>query len=194
MAIPLALSALVSLVPSVADMIFGDKTGKAVEKVVNVAAPLLGLDPSKATAKEVDAALSGLPPEKMADLRLALANLAAQERRAEREADLADLKAHIDNTVNARAQTIALANMGHKLAWAPAIVTAIVLTTFGWVMHLVLTAKIPVGQERIVDTMIGILGTLAVASVMYWVGSSRGSARKDELLAAAPAIPPPPTK
>lgn len=185
MALPLAL---LSLVPSLADLVFGDKTGKIVEKAVDIAGDVLGLDKDKRTPENVDAVLKGLPPEQLANVRIRLAELAAQERQQQREAELADLKAHIDNTVNARQQTVELAKMGHALAWAPAIVTFIVLSTFGWVMHMVLTAKIPVGQERLADTMIGILGTLAVASVMYWVGSSRGSARKDELLAAAPSI------
>lgn len=182
------LPALLALVPTVADLIFGDKTGKTVQRVVDVAGDVLGLDKSQRTPEGVDAAIQALPPEKLVDLKIAMARLAAEERAAQRAADQADLKAHIDNTINARAQTIELAKLGHGLAWAPAIVTAIVLSTFGWVMNLVLTAKIPPGQERLADTMIGILGTLAVASVMYWVGSSRGSARKDELLAVAPAI------
>jgi hypothetical protein len=181
-------AALLALVPTVADMIFGDKTGKTVQKVVDVAGEFLGLDTAQRTPENVDAAVRALPPDKLVDFKIAMAKLAAEERAAQRAADQADLQAHIDNTINARTQTIELAKLGHGLAWAPAIVTAIVLFTFGWVMNLVLTAQIPAGQERLADTMIGILGTLAVASVMYWVGSSRGSARKDELLAAAPPV------
>lgn len=180
--------ALLSLVPTLADMIFGDKTGKLVEKAVDIAGDVLGLDKDQRTPENVDAVVRALPPDKLVDFKVAMAKLAAEERAAQHAADQADLKAHIDNTINARAQTVELAKMGHALAWAPAIVTFVVLSTFGWVMNLVLTAKIPPGQERLADTMIGILGTLAVASVMYWVGSSRGSARKDELLAAAPSV------
>lgn len=181
-------AALLALVPTVADLIFGDKTGKTVQRVVDVAGEFLGLDKDKRTPEAVDAAVAALPPERLVDFKIAMAKLAAEERAAMRAADQADLKAHIDNTVNARAQTVELAKMGHALAWAPAIVTTIVLGTFWYVMDLVLTAKIPTGQERLADTMIGILGTLAVACVMYWVGSSRGSSRKDELLALAPPV------
>lgn len=186
--LPALLPGLISLVPAVADMIFGDKTGKTVEKVVNVAGEFLGLDTDKRTPENVEQALKGLPPEQLANLRLKLAELAAQERAAVRAAELAELKEHIQNTVNARQQTVDLARMGHAMAWAPAVVTCIVLVTFGIVLFLVLTAKIPAGQERLADTLVGILGTLAVTSVTYWVGSSSGSARKDTLLAAAPAV------
>ena len=43
----------------------------------------------------------------------------------------------------------------------------VTVLTFGMALYLVLTASIPEGRERIVDTLAGILGILTVGWVQY---------------------------
>lgn len=198
--IPVAALApvLLQAAPFLANLIFGDKTGAVVQQAANIAGAALGVPDAANNPAALQAALAKANPDKMIELQGMLAKFAHEQEMAKIDAankqradELQELRAHIDNTAGARNQTVELAKLGHALAWAPAIVSFIVLGTFGIVLYMVLNEKIPTGQERIADTMIGILGTLAVACVQYWVGSSRGSARKDELLALAPPVAPP---
>lgn len=48
---------------------------------------------------------------------------------------------------------------------------------------LVLFRTIPLGSEAIMNTLLGTLSAMVMTVVSYWVGSSAGSARKDERLA-----------
>lgn len=73
-----------------------------------------------------------------------------------------------------------------------AIVSVIVLLLFGGALALMLTRVLPVGNDTMLNIMVGSLGTMATGVVYYWTGSTAGSANKDrtiarnaELLAAA---------
>ncbi len=72
---------------------------------------------------------------------------------------------------------------------APLIVTLLLLPLVYIVTWLVLTGKFsPEVQSMVVGNVMGaVLGSLA----QYWLGSSAGSARKDERAAAAAQAPPP---
>ncbi len=78
-------------------------------------------------------------------------------------------------------------------AWGAPVVSVVVLVTFGTVVSLVLLRAIPVGSETVLNVLLGTLAAMATNVVGYWVGSSAGSARKDEQLAevargVAPAV------
>ena len=64
-----------------------------------------------------------------------------------------------------------------------ALVSALVLVTFAVVMALALTRSLPAGSETILSLLLGSLAAMATSVVSYWVGSSAGSARKDDHLA-----------
>ncbi len=70
-------------------------------------------------------------------------------------------------------------------AWSAPIVSTVVLLTFGAVMVLVLTLGVPAGNETVANMLLGTLAAMATSVVSYWVGSSAGSARKEERLAQA---------
>ncbi len=74
--------------------------------------------------------------------------------------------------------------------WAPVVVSAVVLATFGLVMVLALTRALPPGSETVLSMLLGTLAAMATSVVSYWVGSSSGSARKTDLLFRSA---PPPT-
>ena len=79
---------------------------------------------------------------------------------------------------------VQLAGMGSAMAWGAPVVSLVVLATFGCVVTLVLLHGIPTGSsEAVLNVLLGTLGAMAMNVVGYWVGSSAGSARKDERLA-----------
>jgi hypothetical protein len=59
-------------------------------------------------------------------------------------------------------------------------------------MTLVLTSGVPPESATVANMLMGTLAAMATSVVSYWVGSSAGSARKEERLAqtARPAVDP----
>jgi len=64
-------------------------------------------------------------------------------------------------------------------------ISAMVLAAFAGVLVLVLIVGIPPGVAEVANVALGTLGTMAASVVNYWLGSSRGSARKTDLLASS---------
>lgn len=169
--------------------ILGTQGAKVADQVVAAAAAITG------TKTPTAADVAGLPPDKAAELRIQLAKIAAEAQAAERNAELETMKAELADVSNARAQTIALASAGSKLAWAPVVISVIVLAAFGATILVVLTSALPAGSERVQDTLIGMLAMMTSAVVSYWVGSSSGSALKTQMLYnSTPTTPSPAPK
>jgi hypothetical protein len=156
--------------------------------VVQAAAAVAGVAPGTDPAA-VAAAVPGLDPDKRVALQVQLAQIAAQ-REAQlqaaadrtRQAELDGIKAQLADMASARGQTVALAQAGSAVAWAPAVVSFVVLATFGTVMWGALTRAMPSGSETILNMLLGTLAATASAVVSYWVGSSAGSAQKTDML------------
>jgi hypothetical protein len=172
--IPLAIS----LAPELAQWLFGDKAAVTTEAVTKAVQTATGAT----DAAGAESVLSR-DPQAAAQLRLQLAQLAAQAQQAARQAELDDLTARFKDTADARAQTIALANSKSGIAYGAPVVSVVVLATFGFVMALALTRAMPPGSETLLNMLLGTLAAMATSVVSYWVGSSAGSARKDERLA-----------
>ena len=66
---------------------------------------------------------------------------------------------------------------------AAALVSCCVYALFAAEIAIVLLHGIPAGSERIADVVLGLTGTMATSVTGYWIGSSRGSAKKTDLLA-----------
>jgi hypothetical protein len=169
---------------SVSDHLFGKDGASVAQKVVGLVQSVTGASAPGAQ----DAALAA-HPELTVQLRIGLAQIAQQAKAAEladgaaaRQADLAKIQAGLIDVQNARQQTVDLAKAASGVAWAPAIVSGIVLTTFGTVMWAALTRQLPAGSETIVNMLLGTLAAMASSVVSYWVGSSAGSAHKTQLL------------
>jgi hypothetical protein len=184
--IPLAIS----LAPEIGKWLFGSKGEQTAQAVAQVVQTVTGTT-DDAVAQQVVAR----DPSVAAQLRVQLAQLAAQQEQVARQADLDALKAQIGDVQNARAQTVALAQAKSAVAWAPPIVSIVVLATFGLVMWAALTRALPPGSETILNMLLGTLAAMATSVVGYWVGSSAGSERKTDLLynstpvaATSPAI------
>ena len=65
------------------------------------------------------------------------------------------------------------------------VVSVLILLTFGSVLLVVTTQAVPPANAQIVNVMCGFLGAMASAVVGFWVGSTNGSQRKDQVIAEA---------
>ena len=174
--IPLAIS----IAPEIAKWLFGD--GAAVQKTTAAVAQVV----EAATGAKDGAAQADIiarDPKIAMQLRVQLAQIAAQAEADARKQDIDTLSAQLADTAGARAQTIALAQARSGIAWGAPVVSFIVLATFGIVMGMALTVSVPEQSTAIVNVLLGSLATMATSVVSYWVGSSAGSARKDEHIA-----------
>jgi hypothetical protein len=172
--IPLAIS----IAPEIGKWLFGDKGEQVASAVSTVIGTVTGT-----TDEAVQQATIERDPTVAANLRLELAKLAAQQEADARKSDQDALSAQLADVANARSQTVALAQSHSAIAWAPAVVSGIVLVTFGIVMYSALTRSLPSGSETILNMLLGTLAAMSTSVVSYWVGSSVGSARKDDRLA-----------
>ncbi len=172
--IPLAIS----LAPELVNWLFGpaaEQTTAAVAKAVQSVTGTTDLAAQQAVIER--------DPQVAANLRVQLAQIAAVAAASARKADLDTLQAQLADTASARAQTLGLAQSKSPIAWGAPVVSVVVLATFGVVMGLALVRAIPAGSETIINMLLGSLAAMASSVVSYWVGSSAGSARKDERIA-----------
>jgi hypothetical protein len=172
--IPLALT----LAPEIARWLSGDTAEKTTASITQAFQTITGtsdLD-AAAAALQRDATMSSR-------LRVQLAQIAADQERAGHAADLNILTAALSDAANARNQTIALSGQKSAIAWSAPVISGLVLLTFAAVMTLVLTYGVPTGNETAANMLLGTLAAMATSVVSYWVGSSAGSARKEEQLA-----------
>lgn len=171
--IPLALT----IAPEIGKWLFGATGEKTATAVAGVVRTVTGT----ADAGAAQSVLSR-NPELAVKLRIELAKIAAQADADAQAEQLATLKQQLADVADARAQTLGLAKLGSGMAWAPAVISVVVLATFGVVMWAALTRVLPAGSETILNMLLGTLAAMATSVVSYWVGSSSGSDKKTEML------------
>ena len=181
--IPLAIS----LAPEIGKWLFGDKGEQTAAAVARVVQTVTGT-----TDETVAQQVLARDPTVAAQLRVQLAQLAAQREQAAAQATLEALKAQIADVQSARAQTVSLAQAKSAVQWSAPVVSIVVLATFGVVMWAALTRSLPAGSETILNMLLGTLAAMATSVVGYWVGSSAGSERKTDLLYNSTPTPTPP--
>ena len=159
---------LIPLIPSIANMIAGGGASTVVDAVAKVAKSVVGTDDPEA-------------------VKAALADPATAEAfRVGMEAETARYTAAIADVQNARATTVQYVQAGSALAWAPVVLSVVIL----FLVAGVITA---VGRGSLPDNGI-VTGTAlswATMVVGYWIGSSASSARNGEAirsLATAPSL------
>lgn len=162
---PALLALGLSLAPQIAEWLFGSRGERVAQAATDIVRTITGTE----DAEEAQRVLLE-EPGKAAEVKLKLAELAAQEAAAQRAADLEEMKATLADTQDARAAMVALAKDRNPLAYGAAVVTACMLALFAY--SLMAGADVPMDLRET-------LKVLTVASVTYWVGSSRGSAAKD---------------
>lgn len=166
--------------------------GKAVASVAPVLAGVLG-GPAGAVAAAGGSLLAsflGEEPEPEAVARaladpeslVRLKELETRERELLLQWRTEQLRAELANVQDARNREVELARAGHKAAWATTLVATIVVAGFFAMLHRVLTGGEAAATPAAL-LLLGSLGTGFGAVVNYYLGSSLGSQRKNELLA-----------
>jgi hypothetical protein len=178
MALPLLalLPALGALAPEIVKWVAGDKAGAVTGQVVAAVQAITGSDSPDALAAAIR------DPQVAMQLRIRLAEIAAEAEKAERQAERDELLARLADVASARSQTVALAQAGSSIAWGAPVVSVLVTIVCGVACWLVLTQALPEGSQDIAMIVVGSLLAAFGAVVNFWLGSSHGSARKDEAL------------
>ncbi len=171
--IPLAIS----LAPELARWLFGPRAAATTQAVAQAVQTVTGT-PDETLAQQVLAR----DPQAATQLRVQLAQIAANAEAAARQSELDTLAAGLKDVADARAQTLGLAQARSAVQWAAPVVSVVVLGTFGVVMWAALTRSLPAGSETILNMLLGTLAAMATSVVAYWVGSSAGSATKTDML------------
>jgi hypothetical protein len=173
---------VVDIAPEVGRWLFGstgDKTAGLVASAVEAATGTTDADAAQAVLAQDPAAVS--------QLRIQLAMIAAQQQaEADRAADLAAVQAAMADRTGARSQTQALAQMRSGIAWAPAILSGVILASFASLILVVLTMQHGIDDKTmpLVNVLLGSLAAMATQVANYWLGSSSGSAAKTEQITA----------
>jgi hypothetical protein len=165
-----------TVAPWIGTALGGPLGGMAVEAAANA----LGL--SDKTVDAVKQAISGATPEQMLALKKADQEFAArmQELGFKHEADMEALVT--GDRKDARAMQVS------TRSWVPAILTGVLLAAFNAALAALFLMAVPEGNRDIVVYMIGQLSGFAAAAVAYWLGTTRNSQNKTDLLAAAPPV------
>lgn len=165
-----------TVAPWIGTALGGPLGGMAVEAAANA----LGL--SDKTVDAVKQAISGATPEQMLALKKADQEFAArmQELGFKHEADMEALTT--GDRKDARAMQVS------TRSWVPAILTCVLLAAFNAALAALFLMAVPDGNRDIVVYMIGQLSGFAAAAVAYWLGTTRNSQNKTDLLAAAPSV------
>lgn len=181
------IGVLAQFVPSLISAVAGDKAGKVAGQVAEVAKAILGTD----NAVDAEKALASLPPEKLVELKLGLAKIAADAEASKRQADLETLRAELADVSNARSQTVDLAKAGNPIAWGAPIVSVLIVLGYFLLLYVLLAEPLPNVSSNWKDLLLVLFGALQIAFgqvANYWLGSSAGSDRKSSLLAASPPV------
>lgn len=186
------LPLILGLAPQLATHLFGPSGGDVAAKVAGVVSAVTGSDLSAPGGSEAAILAIQGKAELATQLQIRLAEIAAAaheeaNRTAEvmRQAEVDELKAAVADTVSARQQTTDLAKAGSAIAWGAPVISALVLTSLGLMVWLVMFRPVPVGSENIAMGLVETLKLLSISVVAYWCGSSVGSRTKDATIASA---------
>lgn len=166
-----------NLAPELGEWLFGPSAGPTIAAVQSVMKSVTGAEqPDDQVQALTNPTIAGELRVQLACIAAACAATAAKEFQDQIVAQLADV-------TNARATTVQLAQASSPLSWGAAIVSIVVLATFGAAMAMALLRVIPPNAEPVLNVLLGSLTAMATSVVSYWVGSSVGSARKDARIA-----------
>ena len=170
---------LTTVAPWIGTALGGPLGGMAVTAAANA----LGL--TDKTAEALKTALGGATPEQMLALKQA-DQAFALSMQALGIKEVADLEAlSVNDRKDARALQIA------RPSRVPALLTCFVVGAFTGILMLLFKYDVPTTNRDIVVNMLGQLSGGFTAALAYWLGTTRDSGRKTELLAQAPAVPKP---
>ena len=181
---------VVDIAPEVGKWLFGGSGEKTAGLVAQAVETVTGTGDAEAAQKVL-----GQDPEAVTQLRLQLMAIVAQQQaeadraaEARRAADLAEIQAAATDRAGARAQTTMFAQLHSALAWAPAMLSGIILVVFGVLIFVVLTKNtLTTDSLPLANVLLGTVAAMATQVANYWLGSSSGSAAKSDQMAALSA-------
>lgn len=151
--------------------VLGGPVGAVVASAGALAASALGTEPEP---EAVEAALKASP-----EALLKLKELEGQQQARLLDWQTAQLNAELANVQGARDREVDLAKSGSKISWSTSIVSTIVTVGFFAVFFAVLKlGRDPLGDAGLV--LIGALANNFNAVINYYLGSSAGSALKEQ--------------
>lgn len=190
-----------SIFPEILKMLLGPKSAPLIEAVTKAVQKTTGA----ATAEQAQAQIIA-DPKLANDLRLELARIAAQSEEARRQAELEELRLTIEresraaasamahrelddkDRAGARSTFLALASARNPLAWAPVVISLIIVAGFFWILWK-LIQPVPTGLKspfegdgpllQMINIVIGGLVAAFATVVSYYLGSSASSRAKD---------------
>jgi hypothetical protein len=155
--------------PLLATAVGGPLAGTAVRAICGA----LGLDPNTPT-EQVALAVQNATPDQLAALKTAEFQFQEQMKQLDIDAE----KLGYDDRANARAREIAVKD---KTPMALAVAVTVGFFSLLGVMAFV---NIPIGNEAVLNIMIGALGAGWTTMLAYYFGSSSGSRDKDATIAS----------
>jgi len=151
--------------PTIATALGGPLAGMGVRALSEA---ILGK--SNGTEEELSVALQSATPEILAAMKAK-----DQEFKVElKKLNIDIIKLDYEDAASARKRQMETKDI------TPDILAYLLLTAFVGVLGTLFHVAIPEANKSLVYTMLGSLGTLTIAAMAYFHGSSRGSARKDE--------------
>ncbi len=154
-----------SITPELARKFASDPTGEAASAAIGILRAVVG-----SSEPAVVAAILQRDPALATQLHLELTALANSRQNT------------MPTTPAASAPELSLSDGGTLFTWAAPVISGVVVISFGVVVVVVLTSGVTAGNETAANMLLGTLAAMATSVVSYWVGSSAGSARKDERL------------
>lgn len=169
-----------AIIKTVAPWIGSALGGPLGGMAVTAAANALGL--GEKTTDAIKAAISGATPEQLLALKEADQNFSLQMQ-ALGFKNVADMEAiAAGDRDSARKMQVA------SPSFVPALLTCFVVGAFTATLILLLKFDVPSTNRDIVVYMIGQLSGGFTSALAFWLGTTRDSSRKTELLAQAPSV------
>lgn len=165
-----------TVAPWIATALGGPLGGMAVEAVAGA----LGL--SDKTEKAIKAAITGATPEQMLALKLADQQFALKMQ----ELGFANVK-DLESLAVADRDSARKMQMATQSA-VPALLTWVIVCGFTTVMIMLFRQDVPTANRDILVYMVGQLSGFTGAAIAFWLGTTRESAKKTELIAKAPSL------
>lgn len=119
-------------------------------------------------------------PEKRAEFELALQELQARKQHEAAQIAVEQLKLELTDTQDAR--------KNHVNSNMPALITIMLTVMVCGLLYAVINVDIRDSSKELAFTLFGTVFTLWGSSIAYWVGTTRGSAIKNDIIAKSDAI------
>lgn len=198
-----------TLLPEILRLFASDKSNTIGDKVTDVFKSVLKTDDLSVAEQKIAAS-----PSDRAEIQLQLAQIAANEAEAQREAEEARRRFELEvlqdklaeserireaefrryqvdaaDRSQARERLSKLEEADSPFAYVPPILALIITLGLGYFLYLLLTTHNELQNKDVFNTILGALTTAFVTIVTFYFGSSVGSKEKDQLITSGQLVP-----